>query len=250
MTNAMTKLTMKATICLAITAALLPACSHRDRGPAPATAALDPTAPGSPGTLEAGMVRLFDGATLEGWDGNPGIWSVRDGAIFGASDKGGELIVTTGDYSDFRLLLRSRMVKHPDNHLGVCFWGDRPARGTWGYNNCLLVNPTSGGMWDYHPGKGDVPRTMPNPRNDRSVWHHTEILVRRKPGTVRVAVDGVEVVNYTDPDPTRLKHGPIGLQIHAGRSEVAYKDLFIEIDPPREDFMTMGQFVAVPKPAP
>ena len=39
-------------------------------------------------------------------------------------------------------------------------------------------------MWDYHPGKGDVPRTMPNPRNDRSVWHHTEILVRRKPATL------------------------------------------------------------------
>jgi hypothetical protein len=33
----------------------------------------------------AGYVSLFDGKTLTGWDGKPGVWSVEDGAIVGVS---------------------------------------------------------------------------------------------------------------------------------------------------------------------
>lgn len=35
----------------------------------------------------AGYVSLFDGKTLKGWDGMPGVWSVQDGAIVGESTK-------------------------------------------------------------------------------------------------------------------------------------------------------------------
>ena len=35
----------------------------------------------------AGYVSLFDGKTLTGWDGRPGVWSVEDGAIIGVSTK-------------------------------------------------------------------------------------------------------------------------------------------------------------------
>jgi hypothetical protein len=34
-----------------------------------------------------GYVSLFDGRTLTGWDGRPGVWSVEDGAIVGVSTK-------------------------------------------------------------------------------------------------------------------------------------------------------------------
>ncbi|MDE3061535.1 MAG: DUF1080 domain-containing protein [Acidobacteriota bacterium] len=33
----------------------------------------------------AGFVSIFDGKTLGGWDGRPGVWSVQDGAIVGTS---------------------------------------------------------------------------------------------------------------------------------------------------------------------
>jgi hypothetical protein len=78
----------------------------------------------------------------------------------------------------------------------------------WGYGNCILVIPSSGGMWDYHPGKKGPPREkLPHPDFDPHVWHEAEILAHLKTGTIRMAVNGVEVTRYTDEDPTRLRKG-------------------------------------------
>src|SRR3954463_6539474 len=90
------------------------------------------------------MVSLFDGTSLAGWDGDPATWSIRDGAIDGVAEKGGRLIYTRGDYTDFRLILQSRLLSDA-NHLGVCFWGNRVA--DYNYGDCILVIPPSGGMW-------------------------------------------------------------------------------------------------------
>jgi hypothetical protein len=188
---------------------------------------------------QATRVSLFDGKTLKGWQGNPAFWSVVDGAIRGVTDKTqGELILTEGDYADFRLILKSRLVSE-SNHLGVCFWGERPT--DWRYGECILVIPPNHGMWDYHPGKGSPPREqLPHPQFDPHVWHETEILARLKTGTVRVAVNGVEVTRYKDEDPVRLRKGPIGLQIHSGASIVEYKDIEIEVDPKDDRLMTVN----------
>jgi hypothetical protein len=204
---------------------LLGACGHLRGGATP------------PSKAGAGprRTRLFDGATLAGWSGDPAIWSVKEGAIHGVAEKGGQLLLTSGDYADFRLILKSRLVSEK-NHLGVCFWGDR--RPDSGYGECILVIPPTGGMWDYHPGKKGPPREkLPHPDFDPHVWHETEILAHLRSGTIRMAVNGVEVTRYTDEDPARLRRGPIGLQIHAGASEVEYKDLEIEVDP-KEDRLT------------
>jgi hypothetical protein len=179
---------------------------------------------------------LFDGRSLAGWSGNPQIWSVKDGAIHGATDKGGQLILTDGDYSDFRLTLKSRLVSEK-NHLGVCFWGSRQKE--WKYGDCILVIPPTGGMWDYHKGKKGPPREkLPHPDFDVHQWHETEILAHLATGTVRMAVDGVEVTRYKDEDPHRLQRGPIGLQIHAGASVVEYKDVEIEVEPKEDRLLT------------
>jgi hypothetical protein len=188
-------------------------------------------------TGAAPRARLFDGASLAGWNGNPQIWSVKEGAIHGLVEKGGQLIVTDGDYTDFRLILKSRLVSEK-NHLGVCFWGER--KPDWGYGQCILVIPPSGGMWDYHPGKKGPPREkLPHPDFDPHVWHETEILAHMGTGIIRMAVNGVEVTRYKDEDPTRLRRGPIGLQIHAGASEVEYKELELEVDPHEDRLLTV-----------
>ena len=180
---------------------------------------------------------LFDGKTLGGWKGNEK-WTVKDGAIDFTGNAGrGTLLVSDGDYSDFRLTLQSRLVSEK-NHLGVCFWGER--RPDFDYGQCILVIPPSGGMWDYHPGKKGPPRQkLADPKFDPHVWHHTEVLAHRATGEVRFAVNGVELFRYKDEDPTRLKHGPIGLQAHAGDSQVQYKDLVVEVNPRDNRLLTV-----------
>ena len=197
-----------------------------------------------PGTLPdapaatPGMTKIFDGTSLTGWQGDPKSWSVQEGAITGKTAKGGFLIYTKDDYQDFRLTLQSRLVS-AGNHLGVCIWGTRQAN--FGYGGCVLVIPPSGGLWDYHPGKGSPPREKINPPTaDAHMWHKSEILVNMKTGIIRMAVNGVELIKYTDVDPARLKRGPIGLQLHAGASEVQYKDIEIEVDPKDDKLLSVS----------
>ena len=203
---------------------LAPACRH-SKPPAPAPVA-------SPRSI-----RLFDGKTLTGWQGDPAIWSVKDGAIDGNTQKGGFLLYTAGDYDDFRLIFKSRLVSEK-NHLGVCFWGSREPN--FGYGHCILVIPPDGGMWDYiinaTPKREKVAHEPPF---DPHVWHTTEILAHRATGDVQVAVDGFQTTTYRDADPARLKRGPIGLQLHGGASTVEYKDIEIEENPAEDRLITL-----------
>jgi hypothetical protein len=61
-----------------------------------------------------GFVSLFDGKTLDGWDGMPGVWSVEDGAIIGVSTKdhnaGNTFLVYHGaEAKDFDLKLEIKV---------------------------------------------------------------------------------------------------------------------------------------------
>ena len=61
-----------------------------------------------------GYVSLFDGKTLTGWDGQPGVWSVEDGAIVGVSTKeknaGNTFLVYHGvEAKDFDLKLEIKV---------------------------------------------------------------------------------------------------------------------------------------------
>ncbi len=62
-----------------------------------------------------GFVSIFDGKTLEGWDGNPNLWSVKDGAIHGETTKekptrGNTFCIWRGGtLEDFELLITFRI---------------------------------------------------------------------------------------------------------------------------------------------
>ena len=72
-------------------------------------------------------------------------------------------------------------------------------------------------------------------------------------GTMRAAVDGVEIARYTHPHPgerhdpeTRIIPGPIGLFRHgAGASE--YKDIYVEVNPKSDRLLTVRR-VAMTRP--
>jgi hypothetical protein len=187
-----------------------------------------------------GMTVLFDGKSLDGWSCNPSAWSIVGGALRGTG-KGGN-IFTKGDYGNFRLIFTSRVASPEGNpgrdHLGVLFWGERATN--FGTGKALQVQPPHGAMWDYRTNKGLKPEhPTPRPRPRYQDWHLCEILAKLNTGEVRVSVDGVEVTKYQHPDPSMLKRGPIGMQIHAAVGVFDHKDIRIESDPTEDRLITV-----------
>ena len=58
---------------------------------------------------------------------------------------------------------------------------------------------------------------------------------------VRVAVNGTQVIDWRDPEPDRIKEGPIGLQLHSNTvpQEVHFKDLVLETFPKEDRLLTV-----------
>ena len=66
---------------------------------------------------DSGFTSIFDGKTLNGWDGNPKLWSVQDGAITGATTdedpiKYNQFLTwAQGEVDDFELKLEYKIKK-------------------------------------------------------------------------------------------------------------------------------------------
>src|SRR2546428_4659426 len=77
-----------------------------------------PLLQGQPG--ERGFIKIFNGTDLSGWDGNPKLWSVQDGAITGQTTaenpaKGNTFLIwTNGIVSDFELRCSFKIVANND----------------------------------------------------------------------------------------------------------------------------------------
>ena len=144
----------------------------------------------------------------------------------------------------------ARMKPVNGDHLGVLFWGDRPEDATkpkidnagW-----IQFMPPNGSMWDYHPPRHhNLPHeTLVKQSKDFTKWTTTELLCNLEKGTMRAAVDGVEIVRYTHPDPKERKNpekriiaGPIGMFRH-GRGASEYKDIYLEENPKEDRLLTV-----------
>jgi hypothetical protein len=190
---------------------------------------------------------LFDGKTLTGWRGNLDWWSVRDGALAGKFNAKvpTNFLYTNDSYSDFRLTLSSKMMES-DNHAGVCFWGEIVAQGDnkWYTHGPLVIFPNPS-MWDYYEGKGlrvfrtTNVRAAAEKAAAQHEWVRVEILAQGN--RVRTAFNGVQVMEWREPDPNRVKVGPVGIQLHAwtGPQEVLYKDIPIETFPREDRLLTL-----------
>ena len=185
---------------------------------------------------------LFDGKTLAGWQGNLDWWSAIDGGIVGKSAEKvpTSFLFTNDNYTDFRLTLLSRMVES-ENHAGVCFWGEiADLRGNKWYTHGPLVIFPNPGMWDYIDAKGLRHLKLTTEKvTSQHEWIKVEILAQGN--RVRTALNGVEVMEWREPDPARIKAGPIGIQLHAlsGPQEVRYKDIVVETFPKLDRLITL-----------
>src|SRR5207249_7099850 len=114
----------------------------------------------------------------------------------------------------------------------------KTGRSEYTYQGHLVMFPSGWGMYDLFGRNGlpvdGGPAKKVGKQHD---WNDIEILAQGN--RVRVAVNGTQVVDWRDPEPNRIKEGPIGLQLHSNTvpQEVRFKNLFLETFP-KEDKLT------------
>jgi hypothetical protein len=198
-------------------------------------------------------IHLFDGKTLDGWEGYTDLWSVKDGAIVAKNTsplKYSTYLLTKGKYTDFRLTFAAKLAES-EMHSGVAFWGEvypkadgkvkdpKTDRSEHTYKGHLVMFPSGWGMYDLFGRNGlkvdGGPAKKAGKQHD---WNDIEILAQGN--RVRVAVNGAAVVDWRDPEPERIKEGPIGLQLHSNNApqEVQFKGLVLETFPKEDKLLT------------
>lgn len=196
-------------------------------------------------------IKLFDGKTLAGWDGFDDLWSVKDEAIVAKNtDPLGfsTYLLTKDKYTDFRLTFSAKLVES-EMHSGVAFWGTvkpdvsknpEKDRTKFTYAGHLVMFPSGWGMYDLF-GRNGLPVDGGPARKvgKQHDWNEIEILAQGN--RVRVAANGVAVVDWRDPEPDRIKAGPIGLQLHSNKvpQEVRFKGLVLETFPKDDKLLTV-----------
>jgi hypothetical protein len=177
---------------------------------------------------------LFDGKTLTGWEGNLQLFRVQDGAIVGGSLNEriarNEFLCTQKEYSDFELRLKFKVVgegvnagiqfrsrRIPNHHEMIGYQADL-GEGYWGalYDESRRRKVLAG------PDKEAVAKVL-----KREDWN--EYVIRCQGRRIQLFINGLQTVDYTEPDEAIEQKGLIGLQIHAGPpSEARYKDIQIQ----------------------
>jgi hypothetical protein len=182
-------------------------------------------------------IKLFDGKTLDGWEGHDKYWSVQDGVIVGKSDEKVDpstYLVTKKKYKDFLLKSKVKLVGPDQMHSGIAVWGHlAPEKGDkYTYMGHLVMFPSGWGMYDLHRRGGLPPSGEPAKKvGKQNDWNDLWILT--KGDRIRVAVNGTLVVDWTDPKPELIEEGVIGLQLHSNtkKQEIHFKDLELTKNP-------------------
>lgn len=204
-----------------------------------------------PRTGDTKHIDLFDGKTLEGWQGYTDLWSVIDGEIVGRNEKPlafSTYLLTKDSYSDFRLTFASKLVES-EMHSGIAFWGEvKPGvskqpekdRTKYTYTGHLVMFPSGYGLYDLFGRNGlPVDGTPAKKVGKQHDWNNIEILAQGN--RIQVAINRVQVMDWRDPEPKRIKEGPIGLQLHSNNvaQEVRFKGLKLETFPKESKLLSV-----------
>jgi len=182
---------------------------------------------------------LFDGKTFDGWEGNTAkMWRIEDGCIVGGSltEKvtQNEFLATKKSYRDFDLTLKFKLTGTEGFvNSGVQFRSVRianPPNEMKGYQADIGDPEWWGALYDESRRnkvlvKSDMAKLAPVlKKND---WN--EYRVRCEGPHIQLWINGVQTVDYTEPESDIPQEGNIAVQIHGGaKAEVRFKDIAIE----------------------
>lgn len=203
-------------------------------------------------------VPLFDGQSLEGWEGSSDFFRVENGAIIAgrlvASIPQNEFLCTEKEYADFDLQLKAKLVG-PGENGGVQFRSRRVDNSSemYGYQADIgFINagwvkqfppvaeqaqnmedqarfPLWGALYD--ESRRRVPLAIAEPEKvmqHLKVGEWNDLRVRAEGSQIRIWLNGTLMTEYQEEEEV-APSGKIGLQVHSGPPlEVWYKDIFIE----------------------
>jgi len=213
-------------------------------------------------SVEQGFLRIFDGKDLTGWEGNPKLWSVKDGAITGQTTaenpaKGNTFLIwTNGTVADFELRCSFKLVPgdaqgfansgiqyrskvvDPANWVVGGYQADMEAGKT--YTGILYEERFRGIMaergqkvvWDNEDKKqvagsvGDAAAIEASLK--KGDWNDYVIIA--KGNHLQQFVNGKQTIDVTDEcEAKRAMSGVLALQLHAGPPMMAqFKNIRIK----------------------
>lgn len=200
--------------------------------------------------LEPGFKSLFNGTDLSGWDGNPKLWSVKDGCITGTTGSDPDtkinhntfLVWKDGTVGDFELRLsyriekgnsgiqyRSKIVDHgkfgpivggyqADFEAGKTYSGilyEERGRGILAQRGQKTVIKDEDGKTkvEVTGSLGDTKEIQSKIKNED--WN--DYVVIAKGNHLQHFINGMQTVDVTDEQPAKAaKSGVLALQIHVG----------------------------------
>jgi len=214
-----------------------------------------------PGAAPADMVSLFNGTDLSGWDGDPRLWSVRDGVIHGETTadnaaQGNTFIIwKDGTTRDFELRLSFRC--NASNNSGIQYRSrhitEGDPRNAWvvrGYQheirNEVDLPSVAGFIYDEGGKRGRICLV-----GEKATWEAdgkhvvgnlidaaeykklfrlddwNDVVIRAKGNHIQHFLNNRLIVDFTDNDSElALRDGILALQLHAGRPMwVEFKDI-------------------------
>ncbi|MBM4042331.1 MAG: DUF1080 domain-containing protein [Planctomycetes bacterium] len=184
------------------------------------------------GEAEEGFKPLFDGKTLDGWNGDPDLWKVEDGAIAGSTDekqiKSNNFLATTKPYKNFVLKLQFKLrngnsgvqvrsKQHPDYRVT----GYQPDIAESRYTGILYEEGGRGILADVDPKKvAEVVK--------KGDWN--QYVITCDGPKIKIELNGTTTVDYTEKDEKKgATEGIIAFQLHVGpKMKIWFKDVEIK----------------------
>jgi hypothetical protein len=176
---------------------------------------------------------IFDGKTLEGWDGDASVFRVEQESIIGGQLKDkiphNFFLSSKEEYSDFELTLEFRLIgegtnagvqlrskRIPDHHEMIGYQADL-GQNYWG----ALYDESRRNKILAAPKKEELDKVL-----KRDDWNKYRILCEGR--HIQLWINDFKTVDYTEADAVIEQKGLIALQIHGGPpGEAHYRNIRI-----------------------
>jgi len=210
------------TVCLLMTLCVLPGIA--DDQPTAVVA-------GDKATLEEGFAPLFDGKSLDDWEGDKGLWKLVDGRIVGDSPgiKHNQFLSTKRTFDDFELRLEFKLHGGTGNS-GIQFRSQRDPKSSEvsGYQ-ADIGEKYWGCLYDEHRRNKVLVQAPADfeAKLKKDEWN--SYVIRAESDHIVLKINGITTVDYKELDPKIARTGMIAVQIHSGGPmKVEFRNLRIQ----------------------